>query len=78
MELIWNLIKDKKYPIKNKKVLLYMRTPNDIFDLSKGYLEFIAESRLIEKGRGKVWESLFYEYDEKNIIAWSYFEYPKL
>jgi hypothetical protein len=77
MELNWNLIRDKKYPKPNIKILLYLKVLKNPMDKSLEYIEFITESKMKKDEGGIYFEALFSKYDERNIIAWSYFEYPK-
>ena len=77
MELNWNLIKNNKYPKFNIKILLYLKVLKNPMDKSLGYIEFITESKMKKDKKGIYFEALFSKYEEKNIVAWSYFEYPK-
>ncbi len=76
MNLDWHLLKNKKYPKPGKKVLIYVIGLKDRFKPELGYYKHIGESEVIMNGRKRKWQALFYSYDEKNIVAWSYFEYP--
>ena len=78
MNLDWKSFQKDGYPKKNKKVLIYFKTPKDVFDKSKGYYEHIAESELTYVDGDKVWKSDFYKYSGLFMIAWTYFEYPEL
>jgi len=71
------LIRDKKYPKPNIKILLYIKVLKNPMDESLGYIEFITESKMKKNEKGIYFEALLSRYEEKNIIAWSYFEYPK-
>jgi hypothetical protein len=77
MKLDWNLIRDKKYPKVNVKILLYIKVLKNPMDKDLGYIEYITESKMKKNERGIYFEALFSKYDERNIIAWSYFEYPE-
>jgi hypothetical protein len=76
LNLDWRLLKNKEYPKQGEKILIYLVILNDWRDPKLGYYKYITESKMTKENKKRKWEANFFDYDEKNIIAWAYFEYP--
>ena len=79
-DLDWHLLYQDEngyLPKNNTVVLVYCKTPNDVFDLGKGYFESVEEVHFKIKNGVSQWKTMFYSLNERWIVAWTYFDYPK-